>query len=309
MSTSLQLSIVSPVYHTGSMLAELVNRIVTNIPSEVISFEIILVDDGSKDDSWSIVHNICGKYPQVRGLRLSRNFGQHAAISAGLQNAGGEWIIVMDSDLQDQPELIPTLYEKAGNGHPIVLARRVRRNDPFTRKFASRVFYWLLARLSDISPDYMMGNFGIYHRQVIDAVVQMKETHRFFPMMVAWTGFPVTHVDTVHEKRAAGNSGYSFRKLVQLALQITLSYSDRPLRYIVKAGMLISLLSAIYAFVILVKYFTGSITVLGYTSLIVSIWFIGGLILFTLGIVGLYVGRTFEQTKGRPFFVVKEISE
>ena len=306
MSISSQLSIVSPVYNTGSMLAELVNRIVSSVPSSLSSFEIVLVDDGSKDDSWSVVQNLCRQYSCVRGIRLSRNFGQHAAISAGLQHATGEWIAVMDSDLQDQPELIATLYTQAVSGHPVVLARRLRRNDPFTRRLASRVFYWLLGWLSDLSPNYMMGNFGIYSRDVIDAVLQMKETHRFFPMMVAWTGFPVTHVDTVHDKRVEGNSGYSLRKLVQLALQITLSYSDLPLRYIVKAGIIISLLSAIYAFIILVKYFAGKITVLGYTSLIVSIWFIGGLILFTLGIVGLYVGRTFEQSKGRPFYVVGE---
>lgn len=306
MNAAPSISIVSPVYHTGAMLEELLYRIVSSMPLSVEAYEVILVDDGSTDQSWNTVESVASKFPQVKGIRLTRNFGQHAAIFAGLANAKGEWIIVMDSDLQDLPEHIPGLINKADQHTPVVVARRAARKDDFVRRLASRIFYYLLSRLSDIRADHTVANFGIYHRQVVDTLVSMQESQKFFPMMVAWTGYQRAYLDLPHGERAEGKSGYTARKLVKLALQTTLSFSDKPLRYIIKAGMMISLLSVVYAMIVLVKYFSGNIIVLGYTSLIISIWFMGGLILFTLGIVGLYVGRSFEQVKKRPLYIIAE---
>jgi len=303
-----ELSIVSPVYRTGSMLRQLVKRVVDSIPSTVPSYEIILVDDGSGDDSWNTIRSLSKDVAGLKGLKLTRNFGQHAAIAAGLLASRGEWVIVMDSDLQDRPEFIPELLSRSGLGCPIVLARRIDRKDRWSRRVGSRLFYNILSRLSDIPASHAIANFGIYHRRVIDIILRMEESHRFFPMMVAWTGYPVTYVDCVHDGRGEGASGYDLKKLISLAIQTTLSYSDKPLRYIVKGGIAISFLSVVYAVIVLIRYFTGKIVVLGYTSIIVSIWFIGGLLLFTMGVVGLYVGRTFEQVKKRPSFIIQEVT-
>lgn len=301
------LSIVSPVYNTGSALEEMIRRLTIVLDTVREGYEIILVDDGSKDSSWQIMVDLSNRYSYVKAVKLSRNFGQHAAITAGLELAKGDWIVVMDSDLQDMPESIPQLYKRANEEYDIVVAKRRSRTDNFYRRFVSRLFYFLLDRLSGISTDYMVANFGIYNRKVIDEIIAMKETHRFFPMMVNWTGFNKTTIECEHGQRKGGKSGYDFKKLLQLALNTAISYSDKPLRYVVKIGLLISVISFLLGIIVLVRYFMGKISVLGYTSLVLSVWFLGGLILFTLGIVGLYVGKTFEEVKKRPLYIIEKM--
>jgi dolichol-phosphate mannosyltransferase len=305
----ISLSIVSPVYNTGSTLPELVNRL--NKAASAISdrFEIILVDDGSPDQSWKTITALAEEYPFIKGMKLTRNFGQHAAIAAGLSQSTGNWVVVIDSDLQDPPEAIPALYEETKKGFSVVLAKRQTRNDSLYRRLASKLFYRLLSWLSGIPADHTIANFGIYSRQVINEITAMNEYHRFFPIMVHWTGFNKTAINYEHAARSQGVSGYNFKKLTRLGLSIILSYSDKPLRYIVKLGFVISLATFLYGIVVLIQYFTGAITVLGYTSLILSIWFLGGLILFTLGMVGLYTGRTFEEVKKRPQFIVEKTTD
>jgi dolichol-phosphate mannosyltransferase len=291
------------------MLPELVSRL--NKAASAISdrFEIILVDDGSPDQSWTTITALVEQYPFIKGIKLTRNFGQHAAIAAGLKQSNGDWVVVIDSDLQDPPETIPALYEEAKKGFSVVLAKRQTRNDSLYRRLASKLFYRLLSWLSGIPADHTIANFGIYSRQVINEITAMNEYHRFFPIMVHWTGFNKTAINYEHAARSQGFSGYNFRKLTRLGLSIILSYSDKPLRYIVKLGFVISLATFLYGIVVLIQYFTGAITVLGYTSLILSIWFLGGLILFTLGMVGLYTGRTFEEVKKRPQFIVEKTTD
>lgn len=300
------LSIVTPVYRTGAMLEELVARISVAAGSFTDSYEIVLVEDGSPDASWDQVVALATKHAFVRGIKLSRNFGQHAAITAGLEQSKGEWIVVMDSDLQDVPEEIPRLYQLATQGYAIVAAKRMEKAHSFFRRFASKVFSYLLTWLSGLSADYTIANFGIYSRQVINEVISMPEMHKFFPMSINWVGFRRTTLEYKHGERGEGNSGYNLKKLLRMAMNITLAYSDKPLRYVVRLGFIISLVSFIYGIIVLWRYFTGHISVLGYTSLIVSIWFLSGVILFTLGVVGLYVGKTFEEAKRRPVYIVEK---
>jgi dolichol-phosphate mannosyltransferase len=288
------------------MLIEMVNRLSVTVSQISDTFEIILVDDGSTDHSWEIITILAKDFSFVKGIKLSRNFGQHAAIAAGLKQTKGDWVVVMDSDLQDLPEAILPLYMETRKGYSVILARREARTDSFYRRLTSRSFYALFSWLSGISTDHTIANFGIYSRQVINEITAMGESHRFFPMMVNWVGFKKTTIEYGHGKRAEGVSGYDFKQLSKLALNTTLSYSDKPLRYVVKMGLIISAVTFIYGIIILVRYFIGSITVLGYTSLILSVWFLGGLILFTLGIVGLYVGKIFEEVKKRPLFIVEK---
>ncbi|HEY4149594.1 MAG TPA: glycosyltransferase family 2 protein [Chitinophagaceae bacterium] len=303
------LSIVSPVYKTGSILPELVRQLGEALPAITTDYEIILVDDASPDDAWTNLVTLCEKDRRIKAIRLSRNFGQHAALTAGLKHAGGKWIVVMDSDLEDIPGEIARLYEQAIKGYDIVIAKRVGKTHSLFRRLASKLFYRWLTWLSGLPSDYTVANFGIYSRQVIDEVIAMPETHRFFPMIINWVGFRRTSIEYKHGTREDGKSGYDTKKLFNLALDITLAYSDKPLRYVARLGFIISAATFIYSLVVLVRYFMGDIIVLGYTSLILSIWFLGGIILFTLGVVGLYVGRTFEETKRRPLYIIeKEIN-
>jgi len=304
--SALHLSIVSPVYRGEAMLVELVQRIVTSVQPITEDFEILLVDDRSPDNSWAVVEQLMAQDARVRGVRLSRNFGQHRAITAGLDYSRGEWVVVLDCDLQDRPEEIPALYARAQQGYELVLARRQRRQDGWLQKTFSRLFYAGLAYLTDTPQDRALANFGIYHRKVVQAIGQMRESARYLPTMARWVGFRATTLAVTHAERSSGASGYSFRKRLHLALDVMLAYSDKPLRLTVQLGLLISTTAFVAVLYTLVRYWLGRITVLGYASLIISVWFFSGLLLSVLGVVGLYVGKTFEGVKNRPLYVVDE---
>lgn len=300
----MKLSIVSPVYQAELILDELVERIKKSVPSAFNQCEIILVDDGSQDNSWMKIENLSLVHPEIIGIKLSRNFGQHYAITAGLDHATGDWIVVMDCDLQDQPEEISRLFDRACEGYDIVLARRNERKDSFFKRQFSRLFYRTLAYLSGSEQDETIANFGIYSKKVTEQVKQLRESIRYFPTMIKWVGFRSSKINVAHAGRAQGNSNYNFRKMLNLALDIMLAFSDKPLRLTVKFGILVALTSFAFAVYTLILYVTGNIKVLGYASLITSIWFLSGCILITLGIVGLYVGKTFEGVKNRPIYII-----
>jgi polyisoprenyl-phosphate glycosyltransferase len=300
------ISIVSPVYRAEKILPELIKRIEESVGTITQDFEIILVDDNSPDKSWEVIEIISEKDPKIKGLKLSRNFGQHYAITAGLDYAEGEWIVVMDCDLQDKPEEIPKLFQKVGEGYDVVLARRNERKDKFFKKFFSKFFYRTLGYLTGSQQDESVANFGIYNRKVINAVVSMRESIRYFPTMIKWVGFKTTKVNVEHDERLEGESSYNFKRLMDLALDIILAFSDKPIRLAIKFGLLISLGSLIVALVYLIKYLSGDVVVLGYTSLIISLWLLSGIIISTLGIIGLYVGKIFEGVKKRPIYIIEK---
>lgn len=269
-------------------------------------FEIILVDDYSPDNSWNEIERLASMHPEIRGIKLSRNFGQHYAITAGLDAAVGDWIVVMDCDLQDRPEEIPNLLAKAQEGFDVVLARRVNRQDGLLKRLSSKIFYRTLAWLTGSKQDESIANFGIYHRKVIQEIVGMRESIRYFPTMVKWVGFRQTTLDVVHAEREKGSSTYNFKKLFNLALDIMLAYSDKPIRLTVKLGLLIALTGFVFALFTLYKYLDGDIIVAGYASVIISLWMLTGFLLVTLGMVGLYIGKTFEGVKQRPIYIVEK---
>ncbi|MEL5996305.1 glycosyltransferase family 2 protein [Hymenobacter segetis] len=298
---------MSPVYRADTLVAQLVSRIKAAVEPLGRSFEIILVDDRSPDNSWEAILEQT-KDERVRGFRLSRNFGQHRAITAGLEQARGEWIIVMDCDLQDQPEEIPGLYQEALKGYDLVFARRVERQDSWLKRLGSRTFYQVLSYLTETKQDPAIANFGIYHRKVIDAVLSMRESIRYFPTMVRWVGFRSGGLAVEHAERSEGTSSYNLRRLINLALDIILAYSDKPLRLTVKLGLAISAAAFGFVLITLARYLLGHSWEPGYISLIVSIWFFAGLLLSVLGVVGLYIGKTFEQAKNRPIFLIDTTS-
>lgn len=302
------ISIVSPIYraeHIANRLVEAIELAVSKIHDD---YEIILVEDGSPDNSWAALEQIAAQNKKVKALKLSRNFGQHYAITAGLDVAKGEWVVVMDCDLQDNPDEIANMLQAAKeNNAKVVLGQRLERKDSFFKVWFSRIFYKCLSYFSGSEWDPTVANFGLYHRSVVAAIATMREPIRFFPAMVKWVGFKVVKMSVGHQARDEGSSNYNFKKRLKLAMDIVLANSDKPLRIIVKFGFIVSLLAAIIGLVFIVRYLTGQITVLGYTSLMISIWFVGGMFFMLLGIIGLYIGKIFEAAKGRPIYIVEEM--
>jgi dolichol-phosphate mannosyltransferase len=300
------LSIVSPVYCCADCLRELCARIAASVSTIGEDYEIILVDDASPDNAWPVLRELCAGDARIKAVGLSRNFGQHYAIAAGLEHARGDWIVVMDCDLQDRPEEIPKLHARAREGYDVVFAERQARRDGWLKRTASRAFIAVLNYLSGADYDYRTANFGIYSRAVVDAVRSMGDRSRFFPVMVRWTGFRRTSVPVQHDARRDGGSAYSFPKLLRLALDIILSYSDKPLRLVAALGLFVSVIALGMTAFSLYRYLHGDVTVAGYTSVIASMWLLAGVTLFCMGVIGLYVGRVFESVKLRPTFIVRE---
>jgi len=302
----MKLSVVSPVYRAKSILAQLIERIENSVKAIFHEYEIILVDDACPENSWEEIERLASINNKVKGIKLSRNFGQHNAIAAGLDQASGNWIVVMDCDLQDQPEEIHKLFAKALEGFDIVLARRHNRQDNFLKKAYSMLFYRTLGFLTGSSQDESVANFGIYSKQVIDEIKKLKESSRYFPTLVKWVGFKSISVDVEHAKRKDGKSSYNFRKMMNLAINIMLAYSDKPLKLTIGLGAIFSFISFLMSIYTIIRWLSGGISVIGYASLITSIWFLSGCILITLGIVGLYIGKTFEGVKNRPFYIIEK---
>lgn len=306
MQTSPHISIVSPVYKGERMVAELVRRNVETVRSITDDYEIILVNDASPDNSWSEIVRQCAENSRVKGVNLSRNFGQHYAITAGLHYATGEWVIVMDCDLQDRPEEIPNLYRKAQEGFDIVFARRAVRKDGIVKKGTSALFYRVFRQLSGIESDKAVANFGIYHKRVIEEFNRMPEQSRFFPSQIRYLGFKDTAIDVEHSERSEGKSSYSLMKRFKLGFDVIVSNSNKPLRFAVGLGFCMSALSFLLALYNVIAKWAGVIQVPGYTTTVFSIWFVGGLLLLVMGIMGLYIGKIYDQVKGRQLFIVKD---
>lgn len=301
-----KISVISPVYRAENIVDKLVQLVSHEVSAITEDYEIILVEDNGPDHSWQKIVENAGRDKRIKGIKLSRNFGQHYAITAGLDHARGEWVVVMDCDLQDRPEEIIRLYNKAMEGYEVVLARREQRRDTFFKKLFSRIFYTLLSYLTGTHQDATVANFGIYHHKVIDAIKGMRESIRYFPTMVRWVGFKSTSIAVVHAERDSGATSYNLYKLLNLAVDIILAFSDKPIRLAIKTGFIISFVSLFFAIYNVVKALAGGFDVIGYGSLIASIWFLSGLLMFLLGIVGLYIGKTFEGVKKRPLYIITQ---
>lgn len=300
------LSVVSPVYGCAGCLEALCERIAAAVAPLGVDHEIVLVCDASPDGAWARIRELAARDPRVRGLNLSRNFGQHPAITAGLAHARGDWVVVLDCDLQDPPEAIPALFERARAGFDAVVAQRKARKDGAIKRALSAAFYGVLSWLTGERYDPETANFGIYSRRLVDTVLGLPESGRFFPLLVRWAGLPRTTLAVEHAERASGRSGYSLVRLLRLALEVITSHSDRPLRMVAKLGLLFGLASFAFVALSVYRWWVGDIAVAGFTSVIASIWLVGGATITSLGIVGIYVGRIFNETKRRPVYVIGE---
>ncbi len=301
------ISFVSPVYRAEKILYKLVDEIQKVMVEIDQTYEIILVDDRSPDNSWDVMQKLSTQFPEIKSIRLSRNFGQHPAIMAGLSHAKGQWIVVMDCDLQDQPKEVLKLYAKAKEGYDVVFANRVERKDNFFKRLSSKLFGMLYSFLTETKFDNSIANFGIYNQNVISEVLKMNDFIKSFPLFVNWVGYNSISVNVEHAERESGKSSYTISKLVSLAFNTIISFSNKPLKLCIKFGLIISTVSIIIGFITIVRYFSGEIEVLGYSSLILSIWFLSGTIITTIGLLGVYIGKIFDQTKNRKSFIIDKI--
>ena len=233
---SVEISVVVPVYGCCDSLPDLVDRTSKALLELGIKFELILVNDGSPDEAWVVIQKLATKFSSVLGLSLSRNFGQHAAISAGLSSSCGEWVVIMDCDLQDRPEEIPNLYQKAMEGFDQVVAVRAKRQDSWIKRYTASLYVSALSFLVEQKVNPSVGNFGIYHRRVIDAIISVPEQRQTFGLMALWTGFRRFELEVDHASRVVGRSSYSFQKLLKLAMDGIVGHSDRLLRLTASAG-------------------------------------------------------------------------
>ena len=298
------LSVVVPLYNESSLIGELVSRVKNSLESVTGDFEIILVDDGSLDKTWELIEIEAEKEKRIKGIKFSRNFGHHYAITAGLHNSSGEWVIVMDGDLQDRPEVIPDLYNKAVSGFDIVFVSRQKRPEKNYYLVAQKIFYWGLKRLSGIDFDSSQANFSIINKKVVEAYKRFPENARFYGSTIKWLGFSSGNIFADHGTRHSGKPSYTLKKRINLASDIIFSFSDRPLKFSVYFGILISFQAILGAVWILFRSLRWGYEVSGWPSLIISIVFFSGIIISILGVIGIYVGRVYREVKNRPLYVL-----
>lgn len=301
--TEKSISIVSPVYKAGKIIDELVKRVSDEVSKITDRYEIILVEDCGGDDSWEKIEENCKKDKRVKGIKLSRNFGQHYAITAGLKEAEGDIVVIMDCDLQDDPVHIKKLFEEFESGNEVVFTRRIGRKHSFFKNVSAKIYNSLFNLFSDRNYDLNVGSLTMISARVKNEFVKLKDQDRLYIQLLKWIGFKSTYVPVEHRQRYEGNSTYTMSKLFITAISGWTSYSDKLLRISIYSGLAISFISLLVGMYIVIIYFLKSFQP-GWPSLIVAILFSTGLILMSIGITGIYIGKIFEQTKERPLFIV-----
>ena len=302
----MDISVVIPVYGCRAALHDLHKRLTDTLTKITNDYEIILVNDACPQNSWEVIEEICAKDNKVVGIELARNFGQIFAITAGLDASKGKWVVVMDCDLQDRPEEIINLYNKAQEGYDVVFARRAERKDTPMKIFVSKIFYSIYSFATDSKYDPAICNFSIASRKVIDSYCSMREAHRAYVAYIKWLGFRQTYIDVEHNDRHEGKSSYNFKKRMKLAMEILVSQSDKVLKFTVTLGFIITLISLIGIVFLIAHYFVHH-TLSGWTSTIVLLCFFGGIFEMSIGLVGIYVGNIFMQSKQRPLYIIRDI--
>lgn len=297
---------VAPVLNEALNVAELTGRLRQALGQITDDFSIIIVDDGSTDGTWDRLQELSQDDPRITGIRLSRNFGQHTAITAGLDAADADWVVVLDGDLQDRPEVIPELYAKAMEGHQVVFVERMNRSEGKLYLTAQKVFYSTLRWLTGTEYNGAHGNFSIISRSVLDEYKGLSESGRFYGGLVDWLGFEPASIAAEHGERFAGRPSYNLLKRFQFAKTIILSFSTRPLDLTLAIGLFVTIGALLMGGWILLKALFFGYAIQGWASLMVSIYFLGGVQMVMIGMVGLYVGRISDEVKRRPNYVTRQ---
>jgi glycosyltransferase involved in cell wall biosynthesis len=298
-----QLSVVIPVLNEENLIIEMIERVTLNCQNITEQFEIVFVDDGSTDKTWELLEGAGHKDRRVKGLNLSRNFGQHYAITAGLDYANGEWVVIMDGDLQDVPEVIPELLEKAQQGFDIVFVSRQNRPEKIYYLMAQRLFYAFLNKLSGLNFDPSQANYSIINSKVVMAFRKFPEYSRFYASTIKWLGFKSTSIKANHGSRYSGRPSYTLRKRIKLAIDIITAFSERLLNFSILLGV-ISFLSVLTVAVIGRGRFLAHDSNFLYSNINMMLLLICGIMVLVLSIYGLYIRNIFMEIKHRPLYIV-----
>jgi glycosyltransferase involved in cell wall biosynthesis len=303
----MKLSVVLPVRDEAQVIPDLVPRLTSALDALDEQWEVLFIDDGSRDSSWALLEAAAEHDERIRAIRFSRGFGHQIALSAGLRLATGDAVVTMDSDLQHPPEAIRSLVAKAAEGYDVVYAIRTEKDsESWFKRRSAHLFYWLLGRLTALDLPQAGGDFRYMSRRVVDALLAMPERNRFLRGMTRWTGYEQTTVEYERAPRAAGSSKYTLRKMVAFGWDAVVSFSSVPLRIASVLGIVFSFLGLLYlAYVIAIRLFTEQ-AVAGWTSVVAAVVVLGGVQLLCLGIIGQYLGRMYEEIKGRPLFLIAE---
>lgn len=304
--SEIRYSLVVPLYNEEAVIGRTHARLLTVMNALAQPFEIIYVNDGSRDGTAGLVREYCRSDRRVKMLNLSRNFGHQTAITAGMDHAAGAAVIIIDADLQDPPEIIPQMIARWEEGYEVVYGRRIsRQGETWLKKSTAHCYYRLLHHLTEVDMPADVGDFRLIDARVRDALLRIPEHNRYVRGLISWLGFRQTYVDFVRAPRAAGETKYPFHKMVKLAADGITSFSNKPLKASIGLGVILSVFSFLFAlFIFITRLFDLVFMERGYASLMCVILFFFGIVLIMLGIIGEYIGRIFEEVKGRPLYVI-----
>lgn len=303
----MQLSIIIPIYNEHGNIDRLINRLKGVIAQLNVSCEYVFINDGSKDDSINIIKNLAKIDPSVKFINFSRNFGHQIAVTAGLDKCIGERIVIIDADLQDPPELILEMYKKMDEGFEVVYAKRAaRKGESWLKKFTARMFYRILKAITSVNIPVDTGDFRIMDRKIVDVLKQMPEQQKFLRGQISWIGFNQTYVEYERDERFAGETGYTYKKMIRFALDGITSFSNFPLKFATVCGFVVSGIAFLVMLYALYSRFISKDYIEGWTSIIISVLFLGGIQLISIGIIGEYISRLSSNVRNRPLYIVND---
>lgn len=302
------LSIIIPIYNESGNINLLYDRVKKVAEGISPSHEMVFINDGSKDNSIDLVKQLASKDPCVKYINFARNFGHQIAVTAGLDHCTGEKVVIIDADLQDPPELIIDMHNKMHEGFEVVYAkRRSRAGESFMKKWTAKMFYRMLQRITSVNIPVDTGDFRIMDRKIVDVLKQMPEQHKFLRGQISWIGFNQTYIEYDRAERHAGETGYTYKKMIRFAVDGITAFSSAPLKLATTLGFIVSGLAFLYSLIVLWGKIFNDSTVQGWTSLMLVILFIGGVQLICIGIIGEYLNRLGSDVKKRPLYIVREV--
>ncbi len=301
-----EIAVIVPVYNGRAMLKELCRRVEEALSKITSNYILVLVDDAGPDNPWPLIRELSQQNARIKGIRLSRNFGQHYALTAGIDAARARWYVIMDCDLQDAPEDIPRLYAKALEGHDVVIGVRKKEGHDRAKRRNSKFFYALFRVLSGVQLDWSIGNFRIFSNAVAGGFREMREQLRFVPASFEWMGFEAAHIELPHHARAEGQSSYTMSKLIRLAANTVLAHSQIPLKFVAILGFVMSTITFLIALTYFGRALLFGANVAGWTSLFVTLLFVSSFQIALMGVLGIYIGKIFDEAKRRPLYIVKD---
>lgn len=303
----MHLSIIIPIYNEKDNIHNILQRLSPVCEKISTEYELIFINDGSKDNSYEIIKLLAESNPHIKYINFSRNFGHQAAVSAGLDLCSGENVVIIDADLQDPPELILEMYAKVQEGYDVVYAKRNKREgESFFKLLTAKYFYRTLNAITSVDIPLDTGDFRIMKKSVVNVVKNMPEKNKFLRGQIAWVGFKQTYVEYNRDQRLAGETGYTLKKMLKLSMDGITSFSAFPLRVATWMGFIVSFISFILIIYALYSRFISNEYQSGWASIIISVLFIGGVQLMCIGIIGEYISRIFDNVRDRPLYIIKE---